>query len=116
MREGKSPKSFFKNNNFQRSLRRKKAQGKKSMKVKLIPGPRDEEKIAAIKEIYKTSTPEEWEGFVLNCAEEEHLMDALYYASECGEDGMKDQEQYFNDLLMNDERNHFAARLGGIEL
>lgn len=86
------------------------------MTIKLIPGPRNEEKIAAIKVIYKSSTPEEWEGFVLNCAGKEDLLDALYYASECGEDGMQDQEDYFYDLLMNDERNYFAARLGGIEL
>ena len=86
------------------------------MKVKLIPGPRDEEKIAAIKELKTKNTSEEWEGFVLNCAEEEALLDALYYASECGESGLQDQEEYFYDLLLDDESNYFAARLGGIEL
>ena len=86
------------------------------MKVKLIPGPRDEEKIAAIKELQKTCTPEEWEGFVLNCAGDEALLDALFYASDSGEYGIDDQEQYFYDLLMHDERDYFAARLGGIEL
>lgn len=86
------------------------------MKVKLIPGPRNEEKIAAIKEIQKTCTPEDWEGFVLNCAEDEALLDALYYASEYGESGLQDQEEYFYDLLLDDESNYFAARLGGIEL
>ena len=86
------------------------------MTIKLIPGPRDEAKIASIKEIHKMSTPEGWEGFVLNCAEEEALLDALYYASEYGEDGLQDQEDYFYDLLLDDESNYFAARLGGIEL
>lgn len=86
------------------------------MKVKLIPGPRNEEEIAAIKEIQKTCTLEDWEGFVLNCAEDEALLDALYYASEYGESGLQDQEEYFYDLLLDDESNYFAARLGGIEL
>ena len=46
----------------------------------------------------------------------ETLLDALYYASECGEDGLKDQEDYFTYLLLKKERNYFAARLGGVEL
>jgi hypothetical protein len=89
---------------------------RKNMTIKLIPGPRDEEKISAIIEIHKTSTPEQWEDFVLNCAENETLLDALYYASEYGEGGLQDQEDYFYGLLLDDESNYFAARLGGIEL
>ncbi len=86
------------------------------MDIKIIPGPRNEEKIAAIKELRIESTPEEWEEFVLNCAGNDALLDALYYSSECGEEGLQDQEDYFYDLLLDDEKDYFAARLGGIEL
>lgn len=85
------------------------------MTIKLIQGPRNEEKIAAIKEAKRTCTPEEWEEFVLNCAEDEEWLDALYYASDCGACGLEEQELYFHDLLLRDEQNYFAARLGGIE-
>jgi len=86
------------------------------MRIKLIPGRRNERMISAIKKTQQTSTPEEWESFVLKCANDETLLDALYYASECGEDGLKDQEDYFTYLLLKKERNYFAARLGGVEL
>ena len=86
------------------------------MEIKIIPGPRNEEKIIAIQEIHDNCSPDEWAGFVSNCAGDNDLLDALYYASEFGKNGLEDQEDYFYELLLHDEKEYFAARLGGVEL
>ena len=55
---------------------------------------------------------------MLGCADDEAWLDALYYSMESydGRDAIEEQERYLHDLLLGDERNYFAARLGGFEL
>ena len=87
------------------------------MQVRLIPGPYDEEKVATVCQVHNMADVEQWEEFVLNCAEDEAWLDALCHAA--GIDGvhaMQEQERYFHDLLLGNERNHFAARIGRVEI
>ena len=87
------------------------------MRITLTPGPCDHEKVETICQIYQTANPDEWEQFVLDCADDEAWLDALCHAAgNIGKRALAEQEQYFHDLLLGDERNYFAARLGGFEL
>ncbi len=88
------------------------------MKVKLIPGPRDEEKIAAIIHARNTCTAEEWEEFCTNCTytHDDTWFDALYYACEDGDTALKEQEEYYLDCLLMNEMEFYAARMGGYEI
>ena len=86
------------------------------MKVKLIPGPRDEEKIAAVQNARKTLSEEDYAMFVLDCCESDEKnawFDAIYYADQSVDAGIKEQEEYFNWMLENDELLYFVTRLGG---
>ena len=60
----------------------------------------------------------QWKDFIdFEVAENEDLMDALYYADEKqGKWALKEQARYFTDLLLWDERNYFAYRLGNLEI
>ena len=82
------------------------------MKVKLIPGPRDEEKIAAILNARKTSL-EDWYDFCMECAwtHDDTWFDALYYACENGDEMLADQEAYFQYCLLNEEHDYYAERM-----
>lgn len=89
------------------------------MIVKLIPGPRNEELIAVLLAAKATMTEEEFGEFVLerlsdseNCLD---YMDALYYTSENGADKLKEQEEYFLERLLMDEKYHYAERMCGLD-
>ena len=67
------------------------------MRIKLIPGPYDEEKVETIYQIHNMADAEQWEEFVLDCADDEEWLDALYYAAgNLGKQAVKEQEQYFH--------------------
>lgn len=88
------------------------------MTVYIKPGKRNEELIEEVRKKKAESTQEEWEDFIdFKVAENEDLMDALYYADEKqGKWALKEQARYFTDLLLWDERNYFAYRLGNLEI
>lgn len=54
------------------------------MKVKIIPGPRDEEKIRAIMNARETLSASEWEEFCSCCVSthDDTWFDALYHVNE----------------------------------
>ena len=83
------------------------------MKVKLIPGPRDEAKIAAILNARETMSPEDWDDFCGKCAwtYDDAWFDALYYACENGDEMLADQAQYFHDCLLYEEHGYYAERM-----
>ncbi len=95
--------------------RRDKAWDIKTMTVKLIPGPRDEEKITALRNARKTMPPEEWHEYCYNCActHDDSWFDALYYACENGDEMLSDQEAYFQSCLINEEFTWYADRMSG---
>lgn len=89
------------------------------MIAKLIPGPRNEELISVLLAAKATMTEEEFEEFVLermsdseNCLD---YMDALYYTSENGAATLKEQEDYFLERLVLDEKYHYAERMCGLD-
>ena len=90
------------------------------MTVKLIPGPRDEEKIAVILNARKNLSDEEYFEFIHKCFsdcyyydEENAWFDAMYYAGGYGDDALKSQEKYFNWALLEEEDDYFINRLMG---
>ena len=88
------------------------------MKVKLIPGPRDEEKIAAIQNARKSLSEEDFYYFLddycsKGCENQDVWFDALYYASEYGDAALNSQEKYLNWLLRDEEYDYFINRLLG---
>ena len=88
------------------------------MTVKLIPGPRDEEKIAIIKNAHESLTEEDFYSFLYQycskgCDNQDVWFDALYYASEYGNDGLEEHEAYLNWLLRDEEYQYFIDRLLG---
>ena len=85
------------------------------MKVKLIPGPRDEEKIALIRTMKATLDEDEWINFFDGLANDYSNFDSMYYACENGDEMLEDQARYFDDCLSWDERYYYAARMGGYE-
>ena len=86
------------------------------MKIKLIPDVRDEEKIAEIKEARQVLTGEAWEEFCYDRAsEDEEWLDAMYYASEYGDETLEKWGRYFLDLLTDEKKYYFAADMGGLE-
>lgn len=86
------------------------------MQIMIIPGPRDEQKIHQIKLNREMLSKEDWEAFVSHCADDEEWLDALYYACDENQMGLKEQAEYFHDLLIHDERNYFAYRLAKLEI
>ena len=86
------------------------------MKVVLIPGPRNEELIRDIKRKKMELSEEDWEEYVMELVSQgEEYFDALYYACENGEEMLKEQASYFYGCLVNDEKFHYAGRMGGFE-
>ena len=89
------------------------------MKVKLIPGPRDEEKITIIQNARESLSEDDFYCFLdqycsKGCENQDVWFDALYYASEHGDVGVKEQEAYFNWLLADEEYQYFIERLLGL--
>lgn len=88
------------------------------MKVKLVPGPRNEELIERIRRLIKSKDQVALDGYLellsyKNTPEASAFLDALYYASQTGEAGLKDQEEYFDWLLFEEEFNYFVDRMTG---
>ena len=83
------------------------------MTVKLIPGPRDEEKIATILNARETMSPEDWADFCGECAwtHDGSWFDALYYACENGDEMLADQTAYLQWLLLYEEHQYYAERM-----
>lgn len=88
------------------------------MKVKIIPGPRDEEKIRAIMNARETLSASEWEEFCSCCVSthDDTWFDALYYACEDGDKALQEQEEYYLDSLLYGEEDFYAARMGGYDI
>ena len=88
------------------------------MTVKLIHGPRNEEKIAIIQNARKSLSEDDFYCFLdqncsNSCDNQDVWFDALYYASEHGDAALESQEEYFNWLLRNEEYQYFIDRLLG---
>jgi len=66
--------------------------------------------------VTRCMSEEDFECFISELANEPEYFDAMYYACENGDEMLADQEMYFNDLLIHDERNYYAARMGGYEI
>lgn len=80
------------------------------MKVMLVPGPRNEELISLIKKVKDANTDEAWELLDEYEGTEEYL-DALFYACECGEEMLREQTEYFQWLLLNEEDEYYIDRM-----
>ena len=86
------------------------------MTISLIPGPRDEEKIAIIQNARMTLSEDDYWDFVYeHCYSDEKnaWFDALYYAGGYGDAALKSQEKYFNWALLEEEDDYFINRLMG---
>ena len=87
-----------------------------NMKVKLIPGPRDEEKISAVLNARKSLSEDDWVEFVGDCCgrdDREAWFDAFYYAGGNGDAAIAEQAFYFYEQLIYEEYSYFADRLAG---
>jgi len=87
------------------------------MKVKLLPGERNEEMIEEIKETRQRLSDKEWEEYCYNLVSEgEEGFDALYYASEERKEALLESwgERYLEELLEYDKFG-YAADMGGFE-
>lgn len=80
------------------------------MEVKIVPGPRNEELISLIKKVKEANTDEAWEMLDEYKGTEEYL-DALFYACECGEEMLREQTEYFQWLLLNEEDEYYIDRM-----
>lgn len=80
------------------------------MEVKIVPGPRHEELISLIKKVKEANTDEAWEMLDEYKGTEEYL-DALFYACECGEEMLREQTEYFQWLLLNEEDEYYIDRM-----
>lgn len=90
------------------------------MKVKLLPGPRNEELIECVHNLLALDRDsEEWYDAYgdiyghIKEADASDMMDALYYASEYREAALVDQEKYLNWLMTNEEYGYFLDRMIG---
>ena len=80
------------------------------MKIVLVPGPRNEELINLIKQVKAEDTEEAWEKLQEYEGAEEY-MDALFYACDYGEEMLRDQMEYFQWALMEEEVEYFTQRM-----
>lgn len=88
------------------------------MKIKLMPGERDEGKIAELKNAMETLSGEGLEEFFCSKAcEGEEWFDAMYYAAEDGGNNtvLQHWELYFEECLFGDEKYNYAADCGNYD-
>lgn len=87
------------------------------MTVKLIPGPRNEEKIEEIRKALVILDDEALEEYLDEKAcEGEEWLDAMYYATEGrGDSILASWEEYLLERLMTDEKYYFAADIGDFD-
>ena len=83
------------------------------MKIMMIPGERNEELIAKMKELRENDYDEMYNYFEeLICDYGESVAyDTLYYACECGDEMLASQAAYFEYTLFNDEREYYVERM-----
>ena len=87
-----------------------------TMKVVLIPGPRNEELIAEMMEAKSRMDAEEWEEYLTDCVcQGDEYMDAMYYICENGDEMLEDQAAFFHERLLEDEKYYYAGRMGGFD-
>ena len=73
------------------------------MEVKIVIGPRDEEKIKMVKNARKTLSESEWNQFVFECMnsdEQSEWYDAFYYANKYGDGVLVEESNYCYDLAI----------------
>ena len=80
------------------------------MKVVLVPGPRNEKLISLIKYAKEANPDEAWEALQEYEVTEEY-MDALFYACQNGEEMLREQCEYFQYALLNEENEYFFERM-----
>ena len=88
------------------------------MKIMMIPGERNEELIQQVREATTECRADENSDAIDILIDEYGLVDvfdALYYACEDGEEMLRQQMDYFLDLLYCDEANSYISRMTGIE-
>lgn len=88
------------------------------MKIMMIPGERNEELILKVHEATVECHADENSDVIDILIDEYGLVDvfdALYYACENGDKMLRQQADYFLDLLYCDEANSYISRMTGIE-
>lgn len=80
------------------------------MRVVVVPGPRNEELINLIKHAKDVNTEETWEA-LQEYEGTEAYMDALFYACQYGEEMLREQCEYFQYELLNEENEYFTERM-----
>ena len=84
------------------------------MKIKLIPEPHDEEKIAEIRKMKETLNDDDF-FYQLRCLvrHDEKNFDAIYYATPNGAELLAEVENYLHDHLIYEVRDYYAAKMAG---
>ena len=89
------------------------------MKIKMIPGSRNEELILKVREAAANCRADENSNAIHDLTDEYGLIevfDALYYACENGEEMLQQQSDYFLDLLYCEEADYYINRMIGVSL
>ena len=83
------------------------------MKIMMIPGTRNEELIAKMKELREKDYDEMYDYFVGLIADygESVAYDTLYYACEDGDEMLASQAAYFEQMPFDDEREYYVERM-----
>lgn len=83
------------------------------MKIMMIPGARDEELIAKMKDLRENNYDEVYDYFEELIADygESVAYDTLYYACEYGKEMLASQAAYFEQMLFNDEKEYYIERM-----
>lgn len=83
------------------------------MKIMMIPGTRNEELIAKMKELRENDYDEMYDYFDELIADygESVAYDTLYYACEDGDEMLESQAAYFEQVLFDDEREYYVERM-----
>ena len=88
------------------------------MKIMMIPGERNEELILKVREATAACRADENSDALDNLIDEYGLVDvfdALYYACEDGEEMLRQQTDYFLNLLYSEESDYYISRMTGID-
>lgn len=83
------------------------------MIIKLVPGTRNEELIAKMKELRENDYDAMYDYFdeLIYDYGESVAYDTLYYACEEGEEMLASQAAYFEQMLFEDEREYYVERM-----
>jgi len=83
------------------------------MKIMMIPGERNEELIAKMKELRENGYDEMYDYFdeLIDDYGESVAYDTLYYACEDGNEMLESQAAYFEQMLFDDEREYYIERM-----